>query len=105
MKGKDFLKSFKAEACNTVVYILNRSYTKAVNEMTPLHAFFGKKPSAAHFRIFGCECFVHVSDANKTKWDLKTKMKSSEYSQNTSFIRHMKVASALIKPKPSSVNS
>ena len=72
MKGKDLPKSFWAKACNTVVYILNHSYTKAVKGMTPLQAYSGKKPSAAHFKIFGCECFVHVPDANRTKWDPKS---------------------------------
>ena len=72
MKGKNFPKSFWVEACNTTVYILNRSYTKAVKGMTPLQAFSGKKPSTAHLRIFGCECFVHVPNANKTKWDPKS---------------------------------
>ena len=52
MKGKGLLKSFWAEACNTVVYILNHSYTKDVKGMTPLQVFSGKKPSAAHFKIF-----------------------------------------------------
>ena len=64
MKGKDLPKSFWAKACNTAIYILNRSYTKAVNGMTPLQALFGKKPSVAHFKVFGCDCFVHVLDLN-----------------------------------------
>ena len=43
IKVKDLLKGFWAEACNTAVYILNHRYTKVVNEMTPLQAYFGKK--------------------------------------------------------------
>ena len=73
MKGKGLPVTFWDEACNTVVYILNRSYTKAMKEMTSLQAFSDKKPLATtHFRIFGCECFVHVPDAHKTKWDPKS---------------------------------
>ena len=51
--------TFWAEAVNIAVYILNRSYTKAVKDMTPLQAFSGKKPSVSHFRILEvivCTC-------------------------------------------------
>ena len=72
LKGKGLPDTFWAEAVNTAVYILNRSYTKAVKDMTPLQAFSGKKPSVAHFRIFGSDCYVHVPDASRTKWDAKS---------------------------------
>ncbi|MCO5596878.1 hypothetical protein L7F22_050948 [Adiantum nelumboides] len=64
--------SFWAKAVNTAMYILNRSYTKAVKDMTPLQAFSGKKPSVSHFKIFESDCYVHVPDASRTKWDAKS---------------------------------
>ncbi|MCO5604434.1 hypothetical protein L7F22_058600 [Adiantum nelumboides] len=72
IKAKGLPNNFWAEAVNTAVYILNRSYTKAVKDMTPLQAFSGKKPSVSHFRIFGSDCYVHVPDASRTKWDAKS---------------------------------
>lgn len=36
MKGKNLPNAFWAELCNTAIYILKRSFTKAVKEMTPL---------------------------------------------------------------------
>ena len=72
MKGKDLPKIFWAKAYNTIVYILNRSYTKGVNRMTPLQAFSSKKPSTTHFRVFGCDRFMHVPDANRTKSEPKS---------------------------------
>ncbi|MCO5557407.1 hypothetical protein L7F22_010970 [Adiantum nelumboides] len=72
IKAKGLPDSFWAEAVNTAVYILNRSYTKAVKDMTPLQAFSGKKPSVSHFRIFGSDCYVHVPNASRTKWDAKS---------------------------------
>eukprot|EP00249_Psilotum_nudum_P001110 c13432_g1_i1 orf=159-365(+) len=58
--GKGLPKSFWAEAVNTTVYILNRSFTKALKAKTPLEAYLGKKPSTSHFKTFGFECFVHI---------------------------------------------
>ena len=72
IEGKAVPKTFRVEACNMAVYILNRSFTKTMKGMTPLQAFSGKKPSATHFRVFGCDYFVHVPNANRTKWDAKS---------------------------------
>ncbi|MCO5556773.1 hypothetical protein L7F22_010325 [Adiantum nelumboides] len=72
IKAKGLPDSFWVEAINTAVYILNRSYTKAVKDMTPLQAFYGKKPSVSHFGIFGSDCYVHVPNASRTKWDAKS---------------------------------
>ncbi|MCO5613004.1 hypothetical protein L7F22_067277 [Adiantum nelumboides] len=72
IKSKGLPNIFWAEAVNTAVYILNRSYTKAVKDMTPLQAFSGKKPSLSHFKIFGSDCYVHMPDASRTKWDAKS---------------------------------
>ena len=72
LKGKVLPDTFLAEAINIVVYILNRSYTKVVKDMAPLQAFSGKKPSIAHFKFFGSDCYVHVPDASRTKWDAKS---------------------------------
>jgi hypothetical protein len=39
---------FWGEAVVTVVYILNRSPTKALNGMTPYEAWHGRKPAVSH---------------------------------------------------------
>ena len=33
----------------------------AVAGKTPYEAFYGRKPSAAHLRVFGCRAYVHVA--------------------------------------------
>ena len=71
--GKGLPKSFWIEAVNTVVYILNQSFTKALTGKTPLKAYSSKKPSTSHFRTFGCECFVHVPNSTRKKLDPKSK--------------------------------
>jgi hypothetical protein len=48
---------FWGEAVVTVVYILNRSPTKALNGRTSYEAWHGRKPAVSHLRVFGCLTF------------------------------------------------
>lgn len=73
LQGSSLPNSFWAEAVNTAVYILNRCATKAVKDKTPLEAYSGIKPSVAHFKVFGCECYAHVPKENRRKLDPKSR--------------------------------
>ena len=73
LNGKGLPNSFWAEAVNTIVYILNRSATKVVDGKTPQEAYSGKKPSVAHFKVFGSECFMHIPDEECTKLEPKSR--------------------------------
>ncbi|MCO5604770.1 hypothetical protein L7F22_058940 [Adiantum nelumboides] len=42
-------RSYWTEACNTTVYIQNRSPTHALQDMTPFQAYYGRKPTVSHF--------------------------------------------------------
>ncbi|KAB2625790.1 hypothetical protein D8674_017450 [Pyrus ussuriensis x Pyrus communis] len=44
---------FWAEAVHTVVYLLNRCPTKALDKKTPFESYNGRKPGIAHLKIFG----------------------------------------------------
>ncbi|KAL0374896.1 UNVERIFIED_CONTAM: Retrovirus-related Pol polyprotein from transposon RE2 [Sesamum radiatum] len=48
LQEKHLPKAFWAEAVYTAVYLLNRCPTKAVQNMTPIEAWSGRKPSAKH---------------------------------------------------------
>lgn len=72
LKGKGLPNQFWAEAVNTAVYILNRSYTKALDGKTPHEAYSGKKPSVSHFKVFGSECYMHVPDQERNKLQPKS---------------------------------
>jgi hypothetical protein len=48
---------FWGEAVVMVVYILNRSPTKALNGRTSYEAWHGRKPTISHLRVFGCLTF------------------------------------------------
>ena len=67
LNGKGLPNSFWAKAVNTVVYILNRSATKAVEGKTPQEAYSGKKPSVAHLKVFGSECFMYIPNEERTR--------------------------------------
>jgi hypothetical protein len=57
------------EACNTAVYLQNRSPHRAVGDMTPKEVFTGQKPPVEHLRIFGCTTFSHVPKEKRTKME------------------------------------
>ena len=58
---------FWADAVATAVYILNRSPTKALTGKTPFEALFGSRPNLAHLRRLGCDAYLHVPNAQRTK--------------------------------------
>ncbi|KAL0441843.1 UNVERIFIED_CONTAM: Retrovirus-related Pol polyprotein from transposon TNT 1-94 [Sesamum radiatum] len=71
-EGENLPKAFWAEAVYTAVYLLNRCPTKAVQNMTPIEAWSGKKPSAKHLRVFGSICYVHIPTEKRHKLEEKT---------------------------------
>lgn len=72
LSEKEVPKEFWPEAVNWSIYVLNRSPTLAVKDVTPEEAWSGIKPSVNHFRVFGCVAHVHVPDSRRTKLDSKS---------------------------------
>ena len=58
LKAKDLPRELWGEALSTAVYILNRSFIKALQGQTPHEKWIGRKPSVDHMRTFGS--IVHV---------------------------------------------
>jgi len=58
-------KNLWAEAARHVVWLLNRTTTKAVEGMTPYEAAFGKKPNLKGLREWGETMWVRVEGGNK----------------------------------------
>eukprot|EP00253_Pinus_taeda_P006173 PITA_06173 len=55
-----------AKACNTIVYLHNRSPHHILGMKTPMEAFSEKRPDVSDFRIFGSSVYCHVTkDARK----------------------------------------
>lgn len=62
-----------AEAVNTAVYLINRSPTKKLNNVTPEERWSGRKIDLSHLRIFGCVAHVHIHDQDRRKLSPKSK--------------------------------
>eukprot|EP00253_Pinus_taeda_P026118 PITA_26118 len=58
-----------AEACNTTVYLQNRSLHHILGTKTPVEAFSKKRPNVSHFRIFGSSVYCHVTKDAQKKLD------------------------------------
>ncbi|RVW48894.1 Retrovirus-related Pol polyprotein from transposon TNT 1-94 [Vitis vinifera] len=71
-EGGKIPKTFKPEAVNWTVYVLNRSLTLVVKDMTPEESWSGFKPLVDHFRVFSCISQVHIPDSKRTKLDDKS---------------------------------
>ena len=65
-------KGFWAEAAKTAVYLINRSSTSRLPDMTPHEAWTGNKPTISAYRPFGCPAYAHVPKATRKKLDSKT---------------------------------
>ena len=68
---KDLPKKFWAEAVNTVVFLLNRLPTRALQNKTPYEAWHYYKPSIKNLKIFGCLCFTYIPQVRRDKLDKK----------------------------------
>lgn len=76
-------KEYWAEAVATASYLLNRSPTKRLWNMTPYEVFNGHKPDVSHLRIFGCEAMAQIPKELRKKWDPKSqKLLMMGYSEN-----------------------
>ncbi|CAJ2634874.1 unnamed protein product [Trifolium pratense] len=69
LAGKSVPKRFWPEAVLWATYVLNRSPTMSVKEMTPEEAWSNVKPSVHHFKVFGCLAYAHVADVQRKKLD------------------------------------
>ncbi|GAU34012.1 hypothetical protein TSUD_212730 [Trifolium subterraneum] len=74
ISARNVPKRFWPEAVNWATYVMNRSLTHVVQDLTPEEAWSGVKPSVHHFRVFGCVAHVHIPDVNRKKLDGKSVM-------------------------------
>ena len=65
LHASGLLKSLWAEAACHVVWLLNRTTTKAVEGMTPYEVAFGKKPNLGGLREWGEKAYVRVEGGSK----------------------------------------
>lgn len=61
--------SFWAEAVSCSVYLINRSPTTSIQNITPAEAWSGYKASVKHLKVFGSVAYAHVPAQMRRKLD------------------------------------
>ena len=62
-----------AEAVNTAVYIINRTYINDNNGKSPYEIWFNEVPDISYFLVFGSYVYCHVPKVKRQKWDSKSR--------------------------------
>ena len=57
----------------TTCYLENRAPSLVLADKTPQEVWTSRNFSLSHLRIFGCDAYVHVPKAKRTKLDGKSK--------------------------------
>ncbi|KAI3708032.1 hypothetical protein L2E82_37034 [Cichorium intybus] len=72
LKAKNLDDSYWGEAVACACYLLNRTSTKSLPNMTPQEAWSGYKPCVAHLRTFGCIAYSHIPEQKRSKLESKS---------------------------------
>ena len=67
------LYSFWADVVDTIVYLIHKGPSSALDGGIPEEAWIGKKVNYSFLKTFGCEAFVHIDKENRTKLEAKSK--------------------------------
>jgi len=73
LKSMQVPSDFWGEAVCTAVYVLNRSPTRSLANMTPFEAWHGKKPNVNHLKTFGCVAHVKLVGPGLNKLSNRSK--------------------------------
>ncbi|KAL2920668.1 Retrovirus-related Pol polyprotein from transposon TNT 1-94 [Bienertia sinuspersici] len=57
------------ECILTAAHIINRLPLSVLNNVSPYEMLMGTKPSVAHFKVFGCLCFMSTLKQGRSKFD------------------------------------
>ena len=87
LKEKKLPLELWAEAVNTCVYVLNRSYTKSLKDVTPYEKWSGRKPAIDHLRVFGSVVHVKTTRMLNKLEDRSTMMILLGYERGTKAYR------------------
>ena len=63
-----------AEACNTTIYVQNRSPHQILESKTLEETYFIKRPDVGHFRVFGSSIYCHVTKDSQKKLEPTKKL-------------------------------
>lgn len=71
--NSELQKEYWAEAVAIAAYIINRSPTHAISDLTPEQLWTGLKPDLIHMRVFGCKVMARIPKTNRQKLDPKSR--------------------------------
>jgi hypothetical protein len=54
-------------SCETATYLHNRGPVDFLDRKTPWEAWYSKRPSIKHYRVWGCPAYVHVPEEKRKK--------------------------------------
>ena len=72
LKRKNVPNEFWAEAVCCAGYLINRSPTKCLNNITPHEAWYRRKPNIQHLKVFGSVAYSLIPEAMRNKFDDKS---------------------------------
>lgn len=72
LKEKILHNSFWAEEINTIVYIFNQNYLRAIKYMISQIAYSRKKNYVFHFKLFESIFYIYILDACRKNLDAKS---------------------------------
>jgi hypothetical protein len=73
LSDSHFPARFWGEALSCFLHTLNLSPSTAVSGKTPFEAFYGRKPSVSHLRVFGCRAYAHVQKDKRRSFEPKSR--------------------------------
>ncbi|KAL1199575.1 Retrovirus-related Pol polyprotein from transposon RE1 [Cardamine amara subsp. amara] len=72
MFHKNKPRRFWGDVVMTACYLINRTPTKVLNDISPYEVLNKTKPHIDHLRVFGCVCFILVPGNQRNKLDAKS---------------------------------
>lgn len=72
LKTRDCNISYWVDLVSTIVNILNRSPTSAIDKMNPYEAWYDKRPNVNPFKVFGFLTYIHIPNPNRQKLNAKS---------------------------------
>ena len=73
MSHAKFPKSYWAKAMLMIVYLINKSPSVPLKGDVPKRVWTGQNVSYQHLRVFECLTYIHVTKAQRSKLDSKSK--------------------------------